>query len=338
MTTDRSGKLMDELSDRVKPYVRAMLGASGLNEFDAITSVLFAITTHIDLGQYPILVYLGARATGKSEAMKQLFPMCRGAKRIQGRTYAAHRNELKEGVRTALVDEADGVDTNADLTDLYTKRYSKETGTMQVNEPARVGREWELKPHDIFGATVMAKRTAIADVALRSRCIIIRTTYRLRNYKVTPIGNVSGIASSVADRAKRRLSEIGGVDRVWQTWSPLVTIAKELGMTEWEREANDVIVQEAEALAGGQGYEPSEAILQAINILSRDGVNGNRVDKPIHISEVVRVVKEEFALALKPNQIKEEAEARGFQTSTLHGYPVIKVKKDLLDRLLPEEG
>jgi hypothetical protein len=88
-------------------------------------------------------------------------------------------------------------------------------------------------------------------------------------------------------------------------------------------------------MAGGQGYEPSEAILQAIDILSRD-INGKRDDKSIKISEVVKVLKEEFALILRHNQIKEEAEAKGFQTGGLHGYPVIKVKKELLDSLLPE--
>ncbi len=64
MTTDESGILIDEAPDAVKPYISAMLGASGLSEFDAVTSVLFAIATHIDLEQYPILVYLGARGTG----------------------------------------------------------------------------------------------------------------------------------------------------------------------------------------------------------------------------------------------------------------------------------
>jgi len=71
---------MDEVPRELKPYVKAMTGASGLDEFDAITSVLFAITTHLDLEQYLTLVYLGARGTGKTAAMKQLFPMCRGSK------------------------------------------------------------------------------------------------------------------------------------------------------------------------------------------------------------------------------------------------------------------
>jgi len=334
MTTNKAVSLMDEVPREVKPYVRAMLGASGLSEFDAITSVLFAIATHLDLEQYPILVYLGARGTAKSEAMKQLFLMCKGAKLIGGRTDAAHRNALKEGVRTAFVDEADNFEDA--VTDLYTKRYSKQTGTVDVNEPARRG--WELVSHNVFGATVMAKRTAIADEALRSRCIIIRTTYHPENYKVIRIGDVSGIASSVATRVERSLSEIGGVDRVWQIWSPLVTIAKELGMDDWYNKALEIQVQEAEALEGRQGYEPSDAILQAIDIACRDEVSHERKDQSVKISDVVRIVKEEFSITLKASQIRDEANSRGFETGTLHGYPVIKVKKDLLDKLLPEEG
>ncbi|MFC2044741.1 hypothetical protein ACFLT8_06090 [Chloroflexota bacterium] len=218
MTMHQSFEVTDRVSSEIQPYVRAMMGASGLNEFDAVTSVLFAIATHTDLEQYPILVYLGARATGKSEAMRQLFPMCKGARQIQGTTFPAHRNALKEGVRTAFVDEVDTVESN--VTDLYTKRYSKQTGTVQVNEPVPK-KGYELVSHDIFGATVMAKRTPIADVALRSRAIIIYTAFRgSGDYRYTQTGDVSGIAYGLANKVKRGISEIGDVDRVWQTWSP----------------------------------------------------------------------------------------------------------------------
>jgi hypothetical protein len=64
MPQDITYKMPTEL----KPFVQAMLEASGLKEFDAITSVLFAVTTHIDLEQYPILVYGGSMGTGKSVA------------------------------------------------------------------------------------------------------------------------------------------------------------------------------------------------------------------------------------------------------------------------------
>ena len=77
MATQKSGNLINELPREIEPYVGAMLGASGLGHFDAITSVLFAMATHLELQQYPILVYLGARGTGKSAAMRQLFRMCK---------------------------------------------------------------------------------------------------------------------------------------------------------------------------------------------------------------------------------------------------------------------
>ena len=326
--------LMDEVPRELKPYVKAMTGASGLNEFDAITSVLFAIATHLDLEQYPILVYLGTLGTGKSAAMKQLFPMCNGSSWIHGRTYAAHRNALIEGIRTAFVDEADYVDSSPKLTDLYTCRYSKQDGTTEKNEQVLPG-VWQLRTYGIFGATVMAKRAPIGDVALRSRAIIIRTVYREENYGYTQIGDVSRIASGVAGKVRQRLAEIGEVDRVYQTWSSPLAIAKELGMAAWCSKCMEIQAKEAEAMVGGRGYEPSEAILQAIDILSRD-INEKRVDKSIRISEVVRVVKEEFALSLKPPQIREEAEARGFEAGRTAGYPTIKVKKELLDSLLPE--
>lgn len=319
------------VDNQLKPYVDAMQKASGLKEFDAVTSVLFAVATHMDLEQYPILVYLGARGTGKSDAMKQLLPMCKGAKLIGGNTVAAQRAALVN-TRTAFVEEADDrLDTN-----LYTCRYSKQTGFLEVNQPSRRG-GWELQKINIFGATVTHKRVPVEDIGLRSRCIVIRTEYRLSNYELTPtIGDVSSIATAIGEKVKHSLSEIGSVDRVWQTWSPLVQIASELGMTDWATEAKNIILEEAEAFETGQDYEPREAILQAIDIASRDQVTEERRDKSVRISEVVRLVRDEFALALKHNQIREEAKARGFEIGRTGGYPTIKVRKDLLDELLPE--
>ncbi|MFC2044740.1 hypothetical protein ACFLT8_06085 [Chloroflexota bacterium] len=96
-------------------------------------------------------------------------------------------------------------------------------------------------------------------------------------------------------------------------------------------------MQEVEALAGGQGYEPSDAILQAFDILAR-GNNDQRIDSSIKISEVVPVMREEYAINLRPNQVEELAKAQGFEIGRSHGYKIIKVKKELLDKLLPEEG
>lgn len=197
---------------------------------------------------------------------------------------------------------------------------------------------WVMEPYNIFGATVMAKRTSIGDVALRSRAIIIRTVYREENYSYTQIRDVSLIASGVAGKVKQRLSEIGEIDRVYQTWSAPLAIAQELDMPAWRGKCIEIQAKEAEAMKGGRGYEPSEAILQAIDISSRDSVSHKRVDKSVRISDIVRVVKEEFAIPLKPTQVKEEAEAKGFEAGSTGGYPTIKVSKELLDTLLPEKG
>lgn len=320
----------------LQPYVEAMKEASGLSEFDAITSVLFAVATHIDLEQYPLLVYLGARATGKTAAMKQLFPMCKDSKWIHGTTVATQRSELKN-VRTAFVDEADIIDGNAGLTGLYTNRYDIESGIVNVNVRAQYG-TWELQQWNIFGATVMTKRAPIGDVALRSRAIIIHTTYQQGEYRLTHIGDVSEVASNIAERVKQSMSETGVLDRVHQTWNSFNVISQELGMREWFDESLRVQYQEAEALAGGQGYEPRDAVLQAIDILSREDITHARKDGSVRINEVVEKVREVFALSLKPQQIQELAQALGFDIGRTAGYPTVKVKAELLDALLPEEG
>jgi hypothetical protein len=327
---------IDEIPASVKPFVKAMQGASGLSEFDAITSVLFAITTHLELEKYPMLIFQGVAGSGKSAAMKQLFPMCKQAQWVQGNTYATMRNALG-GVRTAFLEEGDKVDS-PELTDLFTKRYARQTGIVEVNIPRAKGGGYEPQKLDIFGATVMHRRVSVGDVALRSRAIIIRTEYRLDNYSYTKIGDVSTIAQNIASQVTKGINDMGDVDRIQDTWNGLYLAAQKLGMHEWANAASRVIAEEAETFKGGQGYEPGEAILHAIDILSRDANSNERKDKSVRISEIGKIVKDEYALTIKPNVIKEEAAARGFETGTLKGYQIIKVKKELLDRLLPEAG
>ncbi len=173
MSMRASFEVTDRVGEQIEPFVRAMMGASALDEFSAAASVLFAISTHIDLPQYPILVYLGAKGTCKTEAMKRLMPMCKDSKLIEGSTFAT-QNRALVNTRTAFLDEADAIDSNSQLTDLYTKRFLKSTGTIAVNVPVK-GRAWEPERRNIFGATVMTKRAPIADVALRSRAVVLET-------------------------------------------------------------------------------------------------------------------------------------------------------------------
>lgn len=116
MPMRQSYRVTDNVADNIKPYVQAMMDNSGLNEFDATTSVLFALLTHIDVPQYPLLLFLRVAGSGKSSAMKQLFPMCKQPKWVSGATTAVQRNQLVD-TRTAFIEEADTLDT-----DLYTRQ------------------------------------------------------------------------------------------------------------------------------------------------------------------------------------------------------------------------
>jgi hypothetical protein len=298
--------------------------------------VLFAVTTHLELEQYPILVYLGVAGSGKSSAMKQLFAMCKGAKWIQGKTESTHTQALA-GCRTAFIDEGDIIDSVAGLTDLYTKRFLAQSATVEVNVKGKGGK-WTPTPFNVLGATVMAKRAPLADFALRSRSIIVRTEYELGNYDLTNVGDVSAIAVKVEPSVKKILKEMGNVDRVYQTWSALDAMADVLGMGEWRKQERNVQAEEAETLKGGQGFEPSEAALRAMDILARNDLTSKREDKSVKLSDVVRVAKDEFAVILKQTQVSDLAKAKKFEVGTLKGYPVVKVKKELLDKLLPDAG
>lgn len=313
-----------DLQNQLLPYFQAMMKSSGLSPFDAQTSVLYALATYLDFDELPLLVFQGAAGTGKSCAMKQLFPMCKGAKWIQGKTYATQRDEL-HNIRTAFLEEADKMSTR-----LYTWRFSKQTGTVSANVGLGQG-SFAKKGIDVFGATVLHRRTPIADVGLRSRSIVIKTKYQKGSYETTHMGDLSAIAKDL------KVTSPFGQDRVWQTWSPLLNVAIQLEMVDWVVEARQVIDTETKNLKGGQGYEPSQAVLQAIDIESRKGEKNNkRQDKTVKMQELRKTLSEVFGLTLHDNQIAEEAQSMGFSTTKVHGYPAVKVTKELLDKLLPE--
>jgi hypothetical protein len=151
----------------LRPYIDALLGANaGISELQARTMVYYALATFYDeIDPFPILCIRNSFGCGKSDLLETLFPMCKGAERIEGETYATIRNGL-ENCRTAFIDEHEDLPEK-----LLSKRFKKSNARIEALRP--LGRVYQQGVLNIFGATIIAARKGFRDGALNSRCLVI---------------------------------------------------------------------------------------------------------------------------------------------------------------------
>ena len=69
------------------------------------------------------------------------------------------------------------------------KRYDVKTGTISYKRNCG-GNYWKPLRANIFGATIIVRRTPFQDPALTSRSIMIRTQYKVGNYDIRPFKKV----------------------------------------------------------------------------------------------------------------------------------------------------
>lgn len=293
----------------LEPYYKAMETASGITNAQARLCVAYAIVTHLDFDEIPILLFRGALATGKSEALKQLGKICKGHEVITAKTEAALRDALSD-CRTAIIDEGDDIPEA-----LIRDRYAKATG--KVMHKRLVRHHWQDAIAKTFGATVLARRLPIADTALRSRCIIIETKARDGDYHQSEVdyGEFQKIAAMI-EPDKRETA-----DRVHDTWKPILQVAfgiKDVILAEY---AIKEMRKELRNLTDGQNYDPTTSCLDALKGLS-EGKEG----KLILLNELRNAVGEHFSLKLKVNQIAVIYRDEGFEISKLHGFPAVRAK------------
>ena len=154
-------------------YISALIRASGISRQQAKTCFYYAIATHLlpdNLELMPILAIIGALGTGKSKLMAQLGKMVKQSKLIGAESQSTLRDEL-DGTVTALIDEGDKV-----YEPYLQRRYAKETSSISFKQEAGdIG--WRKVEADIFGATIIVRRTPFADQATKSRSIVI--TYKI---------------------------------------------------------------------------------------------------------------------------------------------------------------
>lgn len=314
--------------ESLEPYVEAMLGATGINKWQAQTCVLYALLTwHLNELEYmPALVWFGATGTGKSDGIQQMLYMVKDPKEITGKTYATLRDELHQ-CSTALLDEGDKI-SEAILRNRTDKRQS--TITHKRQHPSGFSDE-QAK---VFGATIIARRDPIGAADLRNRAIIIRTEddglpANERHYTMSPIKSLEEIAKMTHIKSADAEEASG---RVMDTWKPLLSLGASIGLEEWVNGTKEEIEREVKSFRSNQGYEPRLAIVAALDNLTWDDDNQRRSALAnIRLSEVSKFIAEEFAVRLKPCQVEEVVTGIGLETGRTHGIKTVKPNMPLLE-------
>lgn len=324
LTANQSTQVGSSLSQSLEPYVAAMQQASGLTREQAKTCVYDAVATHhIDkYDKFPQLVLQGSQGTGKTSAKEQLARMVSKPKNVTGRTEATIRDELN-GATTALIDERENV---AALEDLLTQRYARTTGQIAVNEQLP---DNTYKPgnRNIFGATILCKRHPFRDGAMRSRAIVIHTKKKAAKYSLVDVPNMPQIAGQM---------NVGGVDpgqptdRIYDTWKPLLDVARAVGDDEWLRYAYLEMEKERRLQGLSQTMEPTEALVHALSMLSEDMI----IDvSRVKLRSVKETLRDEFDVNMNVQEIMDACEGLEIPVVSPKGYPQVKIDKKLIERL-----
>jgi len=313
----------------LEPYYKAMTTASGITDEQARLCVAYAIVTHHDFDQIPVLLFRGALATGKSEAMKQLAKICKEPKEIYANTTPALRDAFNR-CQTAIIDEADSIDES-----LIRDRYSRETGVREYKRLGR-GNKWETVTAEIFGATILTRRDPIADTALRSRCIVIETKQREGNFHQSDVSYEE--FKQIAEQVKL-CKEDWISDRIHDTWKPILEVSFGIEDLILAAYASTEMQREMRNLRDGQEYDATAACMGAIVGLMIDQV-GNPINeaKWIHFNKIRDAIDEHFCLKLRVNQAAEIFRNEGFEVKTMRGFPAVKAVPERIEEIAKSYG
>ncbi|MFC1931185.1 hypothetical protein ACFLXJ_03160 [Chloroflexota bacterium] len=310
-------------------YAEILSNASGITENQAKTCLYYAAATYLipdNLDLIAILAVIGPMGTGKTTLLAQLNNMVNEPKYIGAQSKATLRDELS-GTTTAIIDEGDRTYERH-----LQHRYAKETSEI-VHNVAKKDQTWRQVHSNIFGATIIARRTPFEDPATRSRAIVIHTRYREGKYQLSEVNtkDLERMASSAI------LSSVTS-HRIRNNWRVLRAIARAQYDKEWLEYSRKEIRKDIKALMIGQEFEPEEAVLITLkeHMIEIEQANKVYVPEDPLISNLKSDLRQHFDLNIKSYQIKEICIELGFKVVTTNNYPRVKTDVELLGKLLKD--
>lgn len=315
-----------QLLETFLPFVEAIKGASGIDEFQAWTCAIYAVVTYHDFDPRPVLAVIGPTGSGKSTLLRQLAKMM-SAPVLTGKMSIPVLRDKMNGTPAILIDEGDGLDE-----DFLVFRSSSQTSGISFKKGSS-GSGYQDAVSNIFGYTVIGRRLPFRDAALRNRSIVIKTKRNPGKYAIADVAQESFAAMAKAIQPE---NPPVGSGRVSDTWGQLLAIAKAIGLSDWLAKAQETMVKEERVFQGGQNHEADAVVIMALTRFML-GERGEELGS-VKVSDIAEHIRREFALDLKPAQVREVVTDLGFEVRPSGGYDKVKSNIELLGGLKEERG
>jgi len=325
---------------QLQPYVEAMTGASGLTPMQAKTAVYYGILTY----RYeefpnlvPILLYLGATGTGKTAAIDQMEKFINVSTRVPGRTYTDLGLGLDEAI-VAIVEEGDKF-SDIKCEYLLQQRCVERQRNQIIHLPGtQIAQEI-----DIFGCTIIHRRTSFSDTATRNRSVTIKTRKRVGRYQKRDIdqGRFAEIAGQLdlENVPLKGLFTPDGSNRITDAWYPLIVIADACCDLDYLDYVKEEITKSLAVFIDGE--EPDDIALKALLSAYQPSEHSSRepdYTKNIKLKNITEACKENLMIYKSSQWLKRVLIDVGFEFPFYKGCDWLKANPDLLRQLCEEKG
>lgn len=336
-------KYMDELRSiimpRLEPYIKAMLGASGITEFQAKTMIYYGLGCyHIDsFDEYALLTLFGKTKTGKTKAMEQLAKVLPQWVLVEsGATYSDLAKALHE-IRVVVIEEEDKLRPQDRCEGLLQDRTQK----AKRKAIAHIPPSQTVMEIDNWGATILHKRDSFNDPATRNRSIIIQTEEKVGYWQVSDVDKAGfvEIANTIIPDSSFVFEEILLEEKVssrtLDIWRPVIKVAESCGDVSYLESCKEMLKRELLKVVSDD--EPltvaAQALVAAYYIAK--GANG-KLDytKNIPLHDVVKACEDKVLVKMSPQKMKANLrDGLGFEISFGDGNNWVKANPNLAEAL-----
>jgi len=311
-------ELRNMIMPHLEPYIRAMLTASGITEFQAKTMIFYGLGCyHLDeFERYPLLTLFGETGTGKSEAMKQLIKLLPRWKLIESK---ATYTDLAKGLNKQtiiVIEEADSLKPQDRCEGLLQDRTQKANRKTIIHLPS----SQIVLEIDNWGATIIHKRESFNDIATRNRSIIIKTEKRVGYWQDMDVDTADfvEIGNHIMPDSSRIFEGILLEERVsnrtLDMWRPVIKVAEACGDLNYLVTCKEMLKKEMLKVTADD--EPLTVATQALISAYYGEVDANHepdYTKNIKLSKVTEACKNNLLVNMSSQKIKGNLRELGYE-------------------------
>ena len=321
-------------TDTISHIAQTIENTTGLDYNSALTVIQYAALSYrlSDLQFCPPIIIQGETNTGKTTLLSMVAQLAANATIFGGQNSAVVlRDSLKENT-TLLIDEADFIDEN-----ILISRFSRESSKRNVNRPMQNG-AFLPQQLNLFGATLLHRRTPLKDPAIASRCIALTSRAKplnsLQPYIPGSLSECVGNVASMSIGITAAELSVPVVGRALSSWQPMLVLHKKVfGETDWCNWVDEQITYASELLQSGREDEPRTRIWSAIaaNGFTRyEEFNMQTIKTRVLLNDIVKYIRSE-GTEFNGWQVGQLAREMGFTVQRSGGHQWIIIHS--LDQL-----